>query len=311
MTQDFKGRDIISIHDFSREEIEHVLKVSKKMIPAARGEKENLSLKGKILSAIFFEPSTRTRLSFEAAMTRLGGSVVGFSDPEITSLKKGETLADTIRMVESYSDVIVLRHPMEGAAKLAADFTDKPVINAGDGAGQHPTQTLLDLFTIWTEKKDIENKNIVLLGDLKYGRTVHSLTCALALFGANLTFVAPDVLQMPKEIVEYVQQQGASFQSSNVLEDAIGSADVLYVTRIQRERFPDAAEYEKVAGAYRVDNEILSLARKDIVVMHPLPRVTEIAPEVDTTEHALYFRQAFNGVPVRMALLALIFDVVK
>jgi len=238
MTQGFKGRDIISIHDFSREEIEHILKVSKKMIPAAKGEKENLSLKGKILSTIFFEPSTRTRLSFQAAMNRLGGSVVGFSDPEITSLKKGETLADTIRMVESYSDVIVLRHPMEGAAKLAADFTDKPVINAGDGAGQHPTQTLLDLFTIWTEKKDIENKNIVLLGDLKYGRTVHSLTYALALFGANLTFVAPDVLQMPKEIVEYVEQQGASFQSSNVLEDAIGSADVLYVTRIQRERFP-------------------------------------------------------------------------
>jgi len=311
MTQGFKGRDIISIHDFSREEIEHILKVSKKMIPAAKGEKENLSLKGKILSTIFFEPSTRTRLSFQAAMNRLGGSVVGFSDPEITSLKKGETLADTIRMVESYSDVIVLRHPMEGAAKLAADFTDKPVINAGDGAGQHPTQTLLDLFTIWTEKKDIENKNIVLLGDLKYGRTVHSLTYALALFGANLTFVAPDVLQMPKEIVEYVEQQGASFQSSNVLEDAIGSADVLYVTRIQRERFPDAAEYEKVAGAYRMDNEILSLAGKDIIVMHPLPRVTEIAPEVDTTEHALYFRQAFNGVPVRMALLALIFDVVK
>lgn len=311
MTLGFAGRDIISIHDFSREEIEHILEVSKKMIPAAQGDEENVSLKGKILSTIFFEPSTRTRLSFEAAMTRLGGSVVGFSDPEITSLKKGETLADTIRMVESYSDVIVLRHPMEGAAKLAADFTDKPVINAGDGAGQHPTQTLLDLFTIWTEKKKIEDNNIVLLGDLKYGRTVHSLASALALFGANLTFVAPDVLQMPKEILDYVNERGASYQSSNVLEDAIESADVLYVTRIQRERFPDAAEYEKVAGAYRVDNDILSKATKDIIVMHPLPRVTEIAPEVDITDHAIYFKQAFNGVPVRMALMALIFDVVK
>ncbi len=310
MTRGFKGRDVISIHDFSREEIEHILEVSKKMMPAARGEEENHSLKGKILSTIFFEPSTRTRLSFEAAMNRLGGSVLGFSDPEITSLKKGETLADTVRMVESYSDVIVLRHPMEGAAKLAADFTDRPVINAGDGAGQHPTQTLLDLFTIWTEKKDIENKNVVLLGDLKYGRTVHSLASALALFGANLTFVAPEVLQMPREIVSYVEERGVSYRTSNVLEDAIESADVLYVTRIQRERFPDPAEYEKVAGAYRVDNQVLSKASKDIVVMHPLPRVTEIAPEVDTTQHAIYFRQAFNGVPVRMALLALIFDVV-
>jgi aspartate carbamoyltransferase catalytic subunit len=311
MTQDFHGRDIISIHDFSREEIEHILKVSKEMIPAARGEKENLSLEGKILSTIFFEPSTRTRLSFEAAMNRLGGSVVGFSDPEITSLKKGETLADTIRMVESYSDVIVLRHPMEGAAKLAANFTEKPLINAGDGAGQHPTQTLLDLFTIWTEKKEIGNKNVVLLGDLKYGRTVHSLAYALAMFGANLTFVAPEVLQMPKEIVEHVEGQGGSYTSTNALEDAIEAADVLYVTRIQRERFPDAAEYEKVAGMYRVDNDILAKASKDIIVMHPLPRVTEIAPEVDTTEHAIYFKQAFNGVPVRMALLSLIFDVVK
>ncbi|MCK4444837.1 MAG: aspartate carbamoyltransferase, partial [Thermoplasmata archaeon] len=290
---------------------ERILAVSKKMTPAAKGEDENHSLKGKILSTIFFEPSTRTRLSFEAAMNRLGGSVLGFSDPEITSLKKGETLADTIRMVESYSDVIVLRHPMEGAAKLAADFTDKPVINAGDGAGQHPTQTLLDLFTIWTEKKEIENKNIVLLGDLKYGRTVHSLAYALALFGANLTFVAPDVLQMPKEIVDYVEDKGVSYKSTNALEEAIDSADVLYVTRIQKERFPDPTEYEKVAGAYRVDNDILSRASKDIIVMHPLPRVTEIAPEVDSTEHAVYFRQAFNGVPVRMALLALIFDVVK
>lgn len=311
MTKGFEGRDIIAIHDFSRKEIEHVLDVSKKMIPAARGEVQDFSLKGRILSPIFFEPSTRTRLSFETAMNRLGGSVVGFSDPEITSLKKGETLADTIRMVESYSDVIVLRHPMEGAAKLAAEFTERPVINAGDGAGQHPTQTLLDLFTIWTEKGAIEDKNVTLIGDLKYGRTVHSLACALAVFGANLTFVAPDVLQMPKEIVDYVKELGVSFRSSSTLEEAVESADVLYVTRIQKERFPDPAEYKKVVGSYRVNNELLEGAGPDIIVMHPLPRVDEIAPEVDETSHALYFKQAFNGVPVRMALLALILGVVK
>lgn len=311
MSQSFERRDVISIHDFSRKEIEHILEVSKKMVPIAKGETQDFSLKGRILSPIFFEPSTRTRLSFETAMNRLGGAVVGFSDPEITSLKKGETLADTIRMVESYSDVIVLRHPMEGAAKLAADFTEKPIINAGDGAGQHPTQTLLDLFTIWMEKGSVGDKNVVLLGDLKYGRTVHSLACALAKFGANLTFVAPEVLQMPKEIVEYVKEQGVSFNQSPDLEKAIGSADVLYVTRIQGERFPDAAEYQKVVGIYRVDNELLKGASKDVVVMHPLPRVDEIHPEVDSTPHALYFKQAFNGVPVRMALLALILGVVK
>lgn len=311
MTKGFKGRDIISIHDFSRKEIEHILELSKKMIPAARGEAQDFSLRGKILSPIFFEPSTRTRLSFMTAINRLGGSAVGFSDPEITSLRKGETLADTIRMVESYSDVIVLRHPMEGAAKLAAEFTEKPVINAGDGAGQHPTQTMLDLFTIWTEKGSIENKNVVLVGDLKYGRTVHSLASALAVFGAHLTFVAPDTLQMPKEVAEYVEERGVPFQSSSNLEEVIESADVLYVTRIQRERFPDPAEYQQVVGSYRVDTELLKRARKDMIVMHPLPRVDEIAPEVDATPHALYFKQAFNGVPVRMALLALILGVVK
>ncbi|MFQ5883574.1 MAG: aspartate carbamoyltransferase [Thermoplasmata archaeon] len=311
MSQGFEGRDVISIHDFSRKEIEHVLDISKKMIPTAKGEVQDFSLKGKILSPIFFEPSTRTRLSFETAMNRLGGSIVGFSDPEITSLKKGETLADTMRMLESYSDVIVLRHPMEGAAKLAADFTEKPVINAGDGAGQHPTQTLLDLFTIWMEKGAIGEKNVILVGDLKYGRTVHSLACALAKFGANLTFVAPEILQMPKEIIEYVQEQGVSFSQSDNLEKAIESADVLYVTRIQGERFPDPAEYQKVVGTYRVDNELLKGAGKDIIIMHPLPRVDEIHPDVDGTPHAVYFKQAFNGVPVRMALLALILGVVK
>ena len=266
-------------------------------------------LKGKILSSLFFEPSTRTRLSFESAINRLGGRVIGFSDPSWTSQKKGESLADTIRMAEAYSDVIILRHPQEGAARLAAEFSKVPVINAGDGAGRHPTQCLLDLFTILTEKKRIEKNNVVLLGDLKYGRTVHSLAYALSLFNANLTFVSPENLKMPKEVIKECKDLGVEPSYTSNLEKAIKDADVLYVTRIQRERFPDAEEYNRVVGTYRVDMDLLHNSRNSLIIMHPLPRVTEIAPEVDRTPHALYFKQAFNGVPVRMALLSLVLGV--
>ena len=302
----FKGRDIISIKDFSKDEINYILSYSKKMVPYARGEKYVDMLKGKVLSSLFFEPSTRTRLSFESAMNRLGGRVIGFSDPSATSQKKGEVLADTICMADSYSDVIVIRHPQEGAARLAAEFADVPVLNAGDGAGRHPTQCLLDLFTIFTEKKKIGKKKIVLLGDLKYGRTVHSLAYALSLYGAELTFVSPKSLKMPKEVINECRGLGVEPDSMSNLEKAIADADVLYVTRIQKERFPDAEEYNRVVGAYRVDNRLLKYAREDLVVMHPLPRVTEIDPEIDRTHHAIYFKQAFNGVPVRMALLSLV-----
>jgi len=302
----FKKRDIISIKDFSREEIEYVLEYAKKMVPYANGEKRTNILNGKLLATLFFEPSTRTRLSFESAMNRLGGKVIGFADPSGTSQKKGESLADTIRMADSYSDAIVIRHPQEGAARLAAEFSEAPVLNAGDGAGQHPTQCLLDLFTIFTEKKKIKGNNIVLLGDLKYGRTVHSLAYALALFKADLTFVSPETLKMPKEVINECKEFGVEPNSTSSLEKAIKDADVLYVTRIQRERFPDAEEYNRVVGAYKVDNTLLKQAKQDLIVMHPLPRVVEIDPEVDNTPHALYFKQAFNGVPVRMALLSLI-----
>ena len=302
----FKGRDIISIKDFSKAEINHILECSKKMVPYAKGEKYTNILKNRILSSLFFEPSTRTRLSFESAMNRLGGRVIGFSDPSGTSQKKGESLADTIRMADSYSDVIVVRHPQEGAARLAAEFADVPVLNAGDGAGRHPTQCLLDLFTILTEKKKIEKNKIVLLGDLKYGRTVHSLAYALSLYGVELTFVSPGSLKMPKEVISECKELGVEPRSTSSLEKAISDADVLYVTRIQKERFPDAEEYNRVVGIYKIDNDLLKHARKDIIVMHPLPRVTEINPEVDKTPHALYFKQAFNGVPIRMALLSLI-----
>lgn len=302
----FNNRDVVSIKDFTKEEIEYILDKAEGMVPIARGEESSSILQGKILATLFFEPSTRTRLSFESAMIRLGGKCLGFAEPKITSQAKGETLADTIKMAESYSDVIVLRHPNEGAARLATEFSSKPVINAGDGAGQHPTQTLLDLFTIKTEKGSIKSKNIALVGDLKYGRTVHSLTYALALFRANLTFVAPKQLQMPEEIISDLKERGHEPVQSSSLEEVISDIDVLYVTRIQKERFPDPEEYRKVAGIYQVNCRLLRKAKDDLIVMHPLPRVDEIAPDVDGTRHAVYFKQAFNGIPVRMALLALV-----
>jgi len=303
---DFKGKDVISIKDFSKKEINYILNYSNEMVPYARGEKYKDILKGKVLSSLFFEPSTRTRLSFESAMNRLGGRVIGFSDPSGTSQKKGENLVDTIRMANSYSDIIVMRHPHEGAARLAAEYADVPVINAGDGAGQHPTQCLLDLFTIRSEKRWIKNKTVILLGDLKYGRTVHSLAYALALYGAELIFVSPANLKMPNEVVSECRELGVEPIQMSSLEKAIKDADVLYVTRIQKERFPDPEEYNRVVGTYKVDNELLKNGKKNLIVMHPLPRVTEIHPEVDKTPHALYFKQAFNGVPVRMALLSLV-----
>lgn len=307
----FEGIDVISITDFSKDSVMKVLKTAKDMIPYATGKKTSRSLEGKILSALFFEPSTRTRLSFESAMKRLGGGVLGFAQPEGTSVMKGETLADTIRMVDAYSDIIVIRHPQEGAARLAADFAKRPVINAGDGAGQHPTQTLLDLFTIWDTFGKLEGINVALVGDLKYGRTVHSLTLALSMFGANMRFVAPPSLQMPREIVDQVKEKGLPLKMTHDIRDVISDVDVLYVTRIQKERFPDPQEYAKVAGSYRIDVQLLREARKSLIVLHPLPRVNEIAPEVDETPHAKYFQQAFNGVSVRMALLSLVLGVTK
>jgi len=303
---DFKGKDIISIKDFSKKEINFILDYADKMLPYAQGKKFKDFLKGKVLASLFFEPSTRTRLSFESSMNRLGGKVIGFSDPSGTSLKKGESLADTIRMADSYSDAIVMRHPHEGAARLAAEFANSPVLNAGDGAGRHPTQCLLDLFTIRSEKKKIKNQKIILLGDLKYGRTVHSLSYALALYGAELIFVSPTSLKMPKEVIDECKELGIEPTQTSSLEKAIKDADVLYATRIQKERFPDAEEYNQVVGSYKINNELLSSAKENLIIMHPLPRVTEIDPEVDKTPHALYFKQAFNGVPVRMALLSLV-----
>lgn len=302
----FKGRDIVSIKDLTEDEILHILDVAEGMIPTARGEEKSDLLKGKIMASLFFEPSTRTRLSFEAAMKRLGGNVIGFAQPGATSMQKGESLADTIRTAESYCDVIVMRHPQEGSARMAAEFASVPIINGGDGAGHHPTQCLLDLFTIRKEKGSIGGNKVALVGDLKYGRTVHSLAYALALFKAEMVFIAPEQLQMPPEVVEECRAMGASISFETDLEKATGDVDVIYVTRIQKERFPDPEEYNKVVGIYEINSRILEKGKKDVIVMHPLPRVYEIAPEVDGTKYAAYFRQAFNGVPVRMALLSLV-----
>ncbi len=299
-----KGRDIISIRDLKKSEIEYILQRASKFEKSLK--KGNLKLlEGKILATLFFEPSTRTRLSFTSAMQRLGGKVLGFSGTEATSVKKGENLADTIRTVESYSDVIVMRHSVEGSAKLAADVASIPVLNGGDGAHSHPTQTLLDLYTIKEFKKKIKGLKVALSGDLKYGRTVHSLAYALALFGADMVFISPKQLEMPRDVTTELKSKfGISVEQKHDFSKVIKDIDVLYATRIQKERFPDPEEYKKVRGAYRIDLELLKNAKKDLIVMHPLPRINEIAPEVDKTNHAVYFKQAFNGVPVRMALLA-------
>ena len=298
-----RGRDLISIRDLSREEIEEILVAAKRMIPVAEGTKTLHSLAEKIVAMAFFEPSTRTRLSFESAVQRLGGSCITIADASVTSMRKGESLYDTIRMLSSYADAIVIRHPNEGAARLAARASDHPVLNAGDGAGQHPTQTILDLLTMQEVFNTLSGLKIVLLGDLKFGRTVHSLTHALALFGCEMVLTAPPSLALPDQVRRRLDHIGARVREEPNLRAALRDADVLYVTRIQKERFGDEDEYLEVAGSYRVDNALLRDAKPRLAVMHPLPRVGEIAPEVDETPHAAYFRQAFLAVPVRMALL--------
>ncbi len=305
---EFEGRDIISIKDFTRKEIDYILETAEAIEPIAKTGSD--MLKGKILATLFFEPSTRTRLSFEAAMHKLGGSTIGFAEPEIASVRKGENLADTIRVVENYADVIALRHPREGAARLAAEFAKVPIINGGSGGEEHPTQALLDLYTIKKEKGLIDGLNIAMVGDLRFGRTVHSLAYALSLYEVKLYFVSPPLLKMRREVLEAIKGKVDVFETSN-LDEVIPEIDVLYVTRIQKERFPDPAEYMKVKGSYRINMETLRKAKPDLIVLHPLPRVGEISPEIDRTSHAKYFQQVWNGIIIRMALLALILGSIK
>jgi aspartate carbamoyltransferase len=301
------GKDILSVKQFSHADLEYVFGVAHEM----RGMVERLGtfdlLKGKILANLFYEPSTRTSSSFTASMERLGGSVIPINEVKYSSVSKGESLPDTVRTLECYADVIVLRHPEMGAAALAAKYARKPVINAGDGVGEHPTQALLDAFTIKEELGRLDNLTVTMLGDLKYGRTVHSLSRLLSKFGGiKLNYVSPDILRMPREVMDEVAETGIPQTEFDSLEKVLPETDVLYVTRVQKERFEDVAIYEQVKGAFVIDPEIMKAAKQDMIVMHPLPRVGEISPDFDDDPRAAYFRQMEYGLYVRMALLAMV-----
>jgi aspartate carbamoyltransferase catalytic subunit len=297
-----KNRSLVSINDLSKAEIIRVL--------ALAGEFEQNPnqriLDGKVVATLFFEPSTRTRLSFESAVNRLGGRVIGFSEASSSSVSKGESLKDTILTVANYSDLIVMRHPIEGSARYASEVSGVPIINAGDGANQHPTQTLLDLYSIRKTQGKLENIKIVMVGDLKYGRTVHSLLMAMSQFNASFSFIAPKELQMPKEYKIHLDGLGLKYEEHTELADNIKDADIVYMTRVQRERFSDPVEYEKVKNVYVLRNSMLEGTKPNMRVLHPLPRVNEIHTDVDDNHKAYYFPQALNGVYTRMAIMALI-----
>jgi len=297
-----KNKSLVSIDDLSKDEILKVLDL-------AEGFEKNPSqriLDGKVVATLFFEPSTRTRLSFESAVNRLGGRVIGFSEASSTSVSKGESLKDTILTVSNYSDLIVMRHPIEGSARYASEVGKVPIINAGDGANQHPTQTLLDLYSIRKTQGKLDNLKIVMVGDLKYGRTVHSLLMAMSQFNASFTFISPKELQMPLEYKMYLDSIGLKYKETSELADNIKDADIIYMTRVQRERFSDPLEYEKVKNVYVLRNEMLNETKPNMKVLHPLPRVNEIHTDVDDNPKAYYFPQALNGVYTRMAIMALI-----
>ncbi len=294
-----KNRSLVSIDDLTTRE---VLKILDR---AAEFEKKPVQklLEGKVVATLFFEPSTRTRLSFESAINRLGGKIVGFSDASSSSVSKGETLHDTIRMVSSYSDLIVMRHPIEGSARYASEIASVPVINAGDGANQHPTQTLLDLYSIRKTQGTLDNLNIFMVGDLKYGRTVHSLMMAMSRWNTTFNFISPEELKMPEEFKLYLENLGLKYYEHLDFTDIISRADIIYMTRVQKERFSDPIEYEKVKNVYVLKNSMLSNTKPNMRILHPLPRVNEIHTDVDTNPKAYYFEQALNGVFTRQAIL--------
>ncbi len=291
---------LVSISDYSKEEILSILDSAADF----EAHPNRKTLDGKVIATLFFEPSTRTRLSFETAVIRLGGSIIGFSDAATSSSSKGETLNDTIHMVSSYADAIVMRHPLEGAARYAAEISPVPIVNAGDGANQHPSQTLLDLYSILKTQGTLENLNICLVGDLKYGRTVHSLIMAMSHFNPTFKFIAPDELKMPDEYKVFCKNHGIKYTESTDLHDNFNDADILYMTRVQRERFQDLMEYERVKNVYTLKNEMLEHSKSSLKILHPLPRVTEIDPDVDSNEKAYYFQQAQNGLYVRQAIVS-------
>lgn len=294
-----KTRSLVSIDDLTTAEILKILKL------AAAFEKNPVQdiLRGKVVATLFFEPSTRTRLSFESAVNKLGGKIIGFTDSSTSSVTKGETLNDTIRTVNNYVDLIVMRHPIEGSARYASEISTVPVVNAGDGANQHPTQTLLDLYSIMKTQGKLENLNICMVGDLKYGRTVHSLMMAMSRWNTSFNFVAPDELKMPDEYKFYLDNLGLKYRETTDLNSVIDKADIIYMTRVQKERFSDPMEYEKVKNAYVLHDYMLAETKPGMRILHPLPRVNEINPDVDSNEKAYYFEQALNGVFTRQAII--------
>lgn len=302
----FYGKDILSVKQFKRSDLEYVFGVANEMHEMVERIGTFDLLKGKILANLFYEPSTRTSSSFTSAMERLGGSVIPINEVRYSSVAKGESLPDTIRTLECYADVIVLRHPEVGASAMAAQYARKPIINAGDGVGEHPTQALLDLFTIVSELGQVDGLTVTMLGDLKYGRTVHSLARLLSLYDVRINYVSPEALRMPAEIIAELNEKGIPQEEFDTLEPVISHSDVLYVTRVQKERFDDQSEYESVKGAYVITPQIMSQARDRMILMHPLPRVGEISMEVDSDPRAAYFRQMEYGLYVRMALLAMV-----
>jgi aspartate carbamoyltransferase catalytic subunit len=306
MPNHFYDRDIVSIKDFTKADLEYVFSATDRIREMKPEERSRLG-RGRTLGYIFYEPSTRTRMSFEAAMASLGGSSIGISELKSSSVEKGESLADTIRVIDLYSDVIVLRHPMDGSSRFAAELSHNPIINAGSGSEEHPTQALLDLYTMHKEKGRIDGLSIAIVGDLKYGRTVYSLLYGLANYRVDVHLVSPESLAVRKESIYDVQGK-LKIKEHTDLDDVLSQVDVLYVTRIQRERFPDAQEYEKVKGSYTIDTGTLAKAKPDVAVMHPLPRLDEISHSVDATKNAVYFRQASYGKELRAALLALMLN---
>jgi aspartate carbamoyltransferase len=306
-TAPWYGKNILSVKQFSRADLEYIIDVAHEMRTMVERIGTFDLLKGKILANLFYEPSTRTSSSFMAAMQRLGGAVIPISEVRYSSVAKGESLPDTIRTLGCYADVIVIRNPEVGSAALAARYSRKPVINAGDGVGEHPTQALLDMFTIHEELGRLDNLTVTMLGDLKYGRTVHSLSRLMTQFkGTKLNYISPDILRMPRDVMEEVADKGIPQLEFTTLDKVLPETDVLYVTRVQRERFEDVAVYDKVKSAYVITPEAMRPAKKEMIVMHPLPRVTEIAMEFDDDPRAAYFRQMEYGLYVRMALLAMV-----
>jgi aspartate carbamoyltransferase len=305
-TAPWYGKSILSVKQFNQGDLKYIFEVAHEMREMVGRVGTFDLLKGKILANLFYEPSTRTASSFTAAMERLGGSVIPINEVKYSSVAKGESLPDTIRSLECYSDVIVLRHPEVGASNLASQYALKPIINAGDGIGEHPTQALLDLFTIIEEKGRVKGLTVTMLGDLKFGRTVHSLSRLLSLYDVTLNFISPEILRMPKEIISELKEKGIPVNEYTLLEKVLPETDVLYVTRVQKERFKDPQDYEKVKGTYIITPDTLAEAKDDLTLMHPLPRVGEISMDLDDDPRAAYFRQMEYGMYVRMALLAMV-----